>query len=100
MYPTRESNPRQENQNLLCYLYTSGTTKSLEIPTTAASSMPQHIFGTLLDGLPAPKVLGKALGTGIAVLHDRTEEFSTIAKCLLKPCVTKASLYLPLPELT
>lgn len=25
MYPTRESNPRQENQNLLCYLYTSGT---------------------------------------------------------------------------
>lgn len=27
MYPTRESNPRQENQNLLCYLYTSGTDK-------------------------------------------------------------------------
>ena len=77
-----------------------GRTKSLEEPAASTSRVPKHIFGALLNRLPAPKVLGKALGTGIAVLYDRTEEFDTIAKCLLKPCMTKASLYLPLPELT
>lgn len=100
MYPTRESNPAKRTKISCATSTPVGQTKSLEEPEASAIHMPPHIFGTLLDGLPASKVLGKALGASVAVMHDRTEEFSTIAKCLLKPCVTKASLYLPLPELT